>query len=93
MVITNNKKGYSLHPETLRWKGKLKALFLRHEKPVHEMNLRGYNHNSLLEKKLAKGKSQQNVFVDAPDKQLEILNKKGCACRTFSNTKIVSTRK
>ncbi|NOT23776.1 MAG: pyrimidine dimer DNA glycosylase, partial [Nitrospiraceae bacterium] len=29
-VLVNGKKGYSRHPETLRWKGKLKALFGRH---------------------------------------------------------------
>ena len=79
-VITKNKKGYSLHPETLRWNGKLKALYLRHEKLVHEMELRGYNHNSPLEKKLAIGKSIQNIFVDSPNKQIKILKKKGCQC-------------
>ena len=36
-IITNNKIGYSKHPETIRWKGKLKALYNRHEKQVAEM--------------------------------------------------------
>ena len=36
-VITEHKKGYSLHPETLRWNGKLKAMYQRHEKLVDEM--------------------------------------------------------
>jgi hypothetical protein len=35
-VLVNGKKGYSRHPETLRWKGKLKALFGRHEALVME---------------------------------------------------------
>ena len=30
-VIVNGKKGYARHPETLRWMGKLKALYGRHE--------------------------------------------------------------
>lgn len=84
-IIINNKKGYSLHPETIRWNGKLKALYFRHEKLVQEMNLRGFNHNSPLEKKLATGKSQQKVFIDSPERQLEILKKKGCMCKTFTS--------
>ena len=79
-VITNNKKGYSLHPETLRWHGKLKALFLRHKKLVKEMKERGYNHHSPLDKKLAIGKSKQNKFIDLPEQQKKILEKKNCQC-------------
>jgi hypothetical protein len=30
-IITENKKGHSKHPETLRWNGKLKAMYFRHE--------------------------------------------------------------
>jgi hypothetical protein len=30
-ILIENKKGYSHHPETLRWKGKLLALYNRHE--------------------------------------------------------------
>lgn len=45
-VIVNGKKGYSRHPETLRWKGKLKALFGRHEALVVEMSNRGFQHRS-----------------------------------------------
>ena len=80
VVITDNKKGYSFHPETLRWKGKLKAMYLRHEELVDEMIKRGYNHNSPLDKRKATGKSIQDVFVDAPSKQILILKQKGCNC-------------
>jgi hypothetical protein len=80
IVITKNKKGYSLHPETLRWHGKLKALYFRHEKLVNEMKLRGYNHSSPLDKKSAKGKARQNAFVDLPKQQIQIIRKKGCHC-------------
>ena len=80
-VITENKKGYSKHPETIRWIGKLGALYLRHELLVIEMKRRGYNHHSPLDKKNAIGKSKQDVFVDSPGKQVQILRQKGCKCQ------------
>jgi hypothetical protein len=64
-VITKNKKGYSQHPETKRWRGKLKALYFRHEAQVKEMVKRGYRHFSPLNKKLAKGKSIQSFLLIA----------------------------
>ena len=81
VVITENKKGYSLHPETLRWKGKLKAMYLRHEKIVDEMQKRGYSHQSPLDKRKATGSSTQNKYVDSPSKQIQILKQKGCSCK------------
>lgn len=45
-IISNNKKGYSKHPETLRWVGYGWALKQRHKLLVAEMNLRGYNDQS-----------------------------------------------
>jgi len=80
-VIIKGKKGYSNHPETLRWKGKLRALYLRHSKLVKEMKTRGYNHYSSLPSKLAKGISNQRVFIDPYKDQLKILKKKGCDCK------------
>lgn len=80
-VITENKKGYSLHPETIRWKGKLKALYLRHEKLVFELQHRGYNHNSPLDKQKAVGSSKQNFFIDSRTQQLKILKNKHCSCK------------
>lgn len=80
-VITENKKGYSLHPETLRWKGKLKAIYFRHENLVQEMIRRGYNHKSPLDKRKATGKSIQNDYLDSPSKQIKILKNKGCNCK------------
>ena len=79
-VITEEKHGYSHHPETLRWIGKLNALYNRHEKLVKEMQRRGFNHNSILEKRLAIGGSKQNVFVDSIENQIKILRAKGCNC-------------
>ena len=80
IVITENKKGYSMHPETLRWKGKLAAMYLRHEQLVKEMNRRGYKHKSPLDKRKAKGKAKQNDFVDSPVMQIKILKNKKCNC-------------
>lgn len=40
-VILNNKKGYSKHPETLRWKGHTKAMKRRHDEIESEMIRRG----------------------------------------------------
>jgi hypothetical protein len=47
-VISMGKKGYSGHPETLRWVDRLPALCLRHHLLVSEMLLRGYQHHSPL---------------------------------------------
>ena len=80
-VITEKKKGYALHPETIRWKGKLKAMYLRHNELVKEMNSRGYNHKSPLDKRKATGKSKQDVLLDVPSKQIQILKQKGCRCK------------
>ena len=80
VVITENKKGYSLHPETLRWKGKLKAMYLRHEQLVSEMTIRGYNHKSPLDKRKATGDLNQNDYVDSIKQQITILKKKGRSC-------------
>lgn len=80
-VLTRGKKGYSRHPETLRWKGRLMALYRVHEDIVAEMGRRGYRHESPLDKKLASGSDIQEVFVDSPEEQVRILKAKKCACR------------
>ncbi|TKB80919.1 MAG: pyrimidine dimer DNA glycosylase [Nitrospira sp.] len=58
-VLVNGKKGYARHPETLRWKGKLKALYGRHEKLVEEMGHRGYRHQSPFPKRQATRSARQ----------------------------------
>lgn len=80
-ILTKKKKGYSRHPETLRWKGKLKALYLRHEKLVREMKKRRYNHRSVLPAKLASGSKRQLEYVDPAGKQIVILKRKKCGCK------------
>ena len=80
-VITQKKKGYSMHPETIRWRGKLSAMYLRHEELVKEMVHRGYNHKSPLDKRKATGKSIQDVFIDTRIEQVKILKNKKCNCK------------
>ena len=79
-VIINNKKGFSRHPETTRWRGKLKALYERHEQLVKEVKRRGYNHSSPLDKKHASGKLKQDEFVNTKAEQKIILKHKDCDC-------------
>ena len=80
-ILTKNKKGYSRHPETLRWVGRLKALYLRHAKLVAEMKKRGYKHKSPLDRRLSRGKGVQTLHVDSVKKQIKILKRKKCGCK------------
>jgi hypothetical protein len=77
------KGGYSRHPETLRWVGKLKALYNRHELLVEEFKKRGYKHHTPLDRRLAQGKKKQDFFINTIKEQKEILKRKQCSC--FSN--------
>ena len=73
-VIHEGKTGYSRHPETLRWYGKLAALKKRHDLLVSEMLLRGYGHHTPM--KDIKDHSTQSHFVDPPFRQFDILSGK-----------------
>ena len=84
-ILTQGKSGYANHPETLRWRGKLKALFSRHEQLVAEMESRGYKHGSPLPAGLAVGAEKQTDFVDPPGEQMRMLVEKGCGCRPQVN--------
>ncbi len=79
-VITEGKTGYSKHSETLRWVGKLKSLYNRHQDLVKEMQSRGYNHRSDLDRKLATGNPKQNTFINTIVEQHKILKLKKCSC-------------
>lgn len=72
--------GYSRHPETLRWVGKKHALYLRHEALCQEFVRRNYQHQTLLDKKLAKGKRKQDIFINTLAEQKVILKNKPCDC-------------
>ncbi len=73
-VLWNHKKGYSRHPETLRWVGKLSALEYRHNLLVAEMHLRGYGHHSPMTG--SNDDPFQHQYVDSPFRQFEILKQK-----------------
>jgi hypothetical protein len=81
-ILTKHKGrgGYSRHPETLRWVGKQKALYLRHEALVKEFARRGYAHHSPLDKRYARGSGIQRTFIDSLAEQKRILAKKPCDC-------------
>ena len=79
-ILVHNKRGYSQHPETKRWVGKQKALYNRHELLVAELHRRGYNHASPLDPTFATGSAAQDIYIDSPDKQLEMLRNKPCDC-------------
>jgi hypothetical protein len=62
-------------------RGKLLALYNRHETVVAEMFKCGFSHKSSLKKELATGSKMQSVFVDQPARQQMILRNKRCKCK------------
>lgn len=76
----DGKGGYSVHPETKRWVGKLAALYQRHQQLEKEIETRGYQHRSTLDKSLAKDSEIQDVYINSLDEQREILQGKDCDC-------------
>ncbi len=81
-ILTKHKArgGYSRHPETLRWVGKARALYNRHEALIQEFARRGYNHNTPLDKRLARGQAKQKVFINTLAEQKKLLKNKPCDC-------------
>lgn len=81
-ILTKHKGkgGYSHHPETLRWVGQQKALYLRHEALVREFARRQYQHRTPLDKKLAIGSGSQKKFINTVKEQKAILKSKPCDC-------------
>lgn len=79
-ILTQDKRGFAHHPEVIRWRGKLKALYRKHQEIVEEMRRRGYQHNSPLDPELATGDERQLDYVDSVEEQLRILATKGCDC-------------
>jgi hypothetical protein len=74
-ILRHGKRGYSRHPETLRWKGFLRALAHRHELLVAEMRLRGYLHSSPLPS-YASAARWPARFVTEPADQFALLGLK-----------------
>ena len=79
-ILTTGKTGYARHPETLRWRGRLAALYARHDAQVVEMSRRGFRHASPLDPQLATGATQQTQLIEPVDAQGVRLASRGCAC-------------
>lgn len=71
-ILTEGKKGYSRHPETLRWVGAEAALAVRHAQLTAEMQLRGYMDRSPLPLRTGKARWPQS-FVTEPAEQFAML--------------------
>jgi hypothetical protein len=79
-ILTTGKRGYRHHPETVRWRGRLAALYARHDAQVAEMRRRGFRHSSPLDHRLATGAAKQTELVDSVEAQRERLAEHACAC-------------
>jgi hypothetical protein len=80
-VLTEDKRGYAHHPETLRWRGRLAALYARHDAQIAEMRRRGFRHASPLDPGRATGAPTQTELVDSLETQRARLTERGCGCR------------
>ncbi|MCI5149890.1 MAG: DUF1722 domain-containing protein, partial [Candidatus Electrothrix sp. MAN1_4] len=74
-IIVNNKKGYSRHPETLRWVGYEWALKMRHELLSAEMALRGFNEQSPVAID-SNGHIWPEKYINPPQEQFFLLAEK-----------------
>lgn len=79
-VITEGRRGYAKHPEVMRWRGRLAALYARHEAEVKEMARRGFRHQSPLDRRRATGGRRQSELVDPVDEQRARLAERDCGC-------------
>lgn len=74
-IIVNGKKGYSRHPETVRWLKHEWALRMRHEQLTCEMDLRGYTDRSPVTICSNKG-VWPSIYIDPPHRQFILLKEK-----------------
>ncbi|MCG8549770.1 MAG: DUF1722 domain-containing protein [Desulfobacterales bacterium] len=74
-ILVNHKKGYSSHPETLRWMDLGWALNKRHQLLAAEMRLRGYNDKSPVRTRKNNGQ-WLGTFIDEPYVQIQLLRDK-----------------
>ena len=74
-IIVNKKKGYSKHPETLRWIGYSWALRQRHRQLACEMLLRGYIEKTPVSIRSNKG-VWPDTYIDKPIVQFKLLKGK-----------------
>ena len=74
-VLVNGKLGYSRHPETRRWVGRLSGLARRHALLVAEMRIRGYSDRSPVFNR-HRTVRWPDTFVTAPAEQYDLLRAK-----------------
>ena len=74
-ILAHGKRGYSRHPETLRWQRCEHGLLQRHLLLVAEMRLRGYRHHSPMALRVA-ARRWPNAFVTEPADQFSLLRSK-----------------
>jgi len=74
-IIVNKKKGYSKHPETLRWIGCNWAIRQRHKQLASEMLLRGFSEKSTVSIRSNKG-VWPGTYIDKPIIQFQLLKEK-----------------
>lgn len=74
-ILENGKKGYSRHPETIRWVGYGWALGMRHQLLAAEMALRGFTDKTPVINSLGRG-AWPEVYIDSPGRQFELLEMK-----------------
>jgi hypothetical protein len=79
-ILTDGRREYANHPEVRRWRGKLAALYARHDAQVAEMVNRGYRHSSPLDLRLATGPSEQDDQLASTSEQRALLAAKPCPC-------------
>ncbi len=73
-ILAFGKKGYSRHPETLRWVGCGQALVQRHQQLACEMALRGWREQS--PPPALAGAAWPSVYLDEPATQFALLRAK-----------------
>lgn len=76
-ILIHGKKGYSQHPETVRWVGRLPALAMRHRQLSCEMALRGYQDKTPLP--VEGDVHWPEVWIDPPRQQFKLLRGKYAA--------------
>ncbi len=74
-IIVNRKKGYSRHPETIRWAGYGWALKIRHQFLAAEMSLRNFTEKTPVLTRTNKGVWPEK-YIDEPGRQFKILGAK-----------------
>jgi len=80
-IIHEGKKGYSKHPETLRWYGRLDALKIRHDAIISEIKHRKQDSTHKTDLPWIGDCKEQTQFVDSIEDQIRnVKGKAWCTC-------------